>query len=105
MAYGTLQNIGIKGIICALPDNKVDTTEHYDTFGKETVDKVIESTGVESTYRVLPKQTVSDLCYVAAEKLIERLGWEKESIDAILATYSAKFNKDVEATAKALLKP
>lgn len=30
---------------------------------------------------------------------------EKESIDAILATYSAKFHKDVEATAKALLKP
>ena len=30
---------------------------------------------------------------------------EKESIDVILATYSAKFNKDVEATAKALLKP
>lgn len=30
---------------------------------------------------------------------------EKENIDAILATYSAKFNKDVEATAKALLKP
>ena len=30
---------------------------------------------------------------------------EKESIDAILATYSAKFNKYVEATAKALLKP
>lgn len=30
---------------------------------------------------------------------------EKESIDAILATYSAKFNKDVKATAKALLKP
>ena len=30
---------------------------------------------------------------------------EKESIDAILAAYSAKFNKDVEATAKALLKP
>lgn len=30
---------------------------------------------------------------------------EKENIDAILETYSAKFNKDVEATAKALLKP
>lgn len=30
---------------------------------------------------------------------------EKESIDTILATYSAKFQKDVEATAKALLKP
>ena len=30
---------------------------------------------------------------------------EKENINAILATYSAKFNKDVEATAKALLKP
>ncbi len=84
MAYGTLQNIGIKGIICALPDNKVDSTEHYDKFGKETVDKVIDSTGVKSTYRVLPKQTASDLCYVAAEKLIEKLTWEKDTIDAII---------------------
>lgn len=84
MAYGTLQNIGIKGIICALPDNKVDSTEHYDKFGKETVDKVIDSTGVKSTYRVLPKQTASDLCYVAAEKLIEKLAWEKDTIDALI---------------------
>lgn len=30
---------------------------------------------------------------------------ERTSIDDILAAYSAKFNKDVEATAKALLKP
>ena len=30
---------------------------------------------------------------------------ERENIDDILATYSQKFNKDVEATARALLKP
>lgn len=84
MAYGTLKEVKIKGIMCALPDNQVDSTEHYHKFGKETVDKVMESTGVKSTYRVLPGQTASDLCYVAAEKLIRDLSWEKESIDVLI---------------------
>ena len=84
MAYGTLQNISVKGITCALPDNKVSTISYYDVFGQETVNRVIKSTGVESTYRVLPKQTVSDLCYVAAEKLMQKLNWEKESIDVLV---------------------
>lgn len=84
MAYGSIQNLRVRGIICALPDNKIETTSYYKTFGKETVDKVIESTGVESTYRVLPKQTASDLCFVAAEDLIKKLEWEKESIDVLI---------------------
>ena len=84
MACGTLRDLSIKGIICALPDNKVDTTMHYNKFGKDTVDKVIESTGVKSTYRILKRQTASDLCYVAAEELLKRLGWERESIDVLI---------------------
>ena len=47
MACGTLKDLSIKGIICALPDNKVDTTMHYNKFGKDTVDKVIETYGLE----------------------------------------------------------
>lgn len=98
MAYGTLQNIGIKGMVCALPDNKVETTAHYDKYGQETVDKVIESTGVKSTYRVLPRQTVSDLCYIAAEKLIEKLGWEKDTVDAlVLVSHAPDYNRPATA--------
>lgn len=84
MACGVLRDLSIRGIVCALPDNKVETAAHYSKFGKETVDKVIESTGVRSTYRVLPKQTASDLCFVAAEHLLKQLGWDKDSVDVLV---------------------
>lgn len=84
MAKGVLRDLSIRGIVCALPDNQVETTAHYSKFGQETVDKVIESTGVRSTYRVLPRQTASDLCFVAAENLLEQLGWDKDSVDVLI---------------------
>lgn len=84
MASGILENLSIKGIVCAVPDNKVETTAHYEKFGKATVDKLIESTGVQSTCRVLAKQTASDLCFMAAESVIEKLEWDKESIDVLV---------------------
>lgn len=84
MACGVLRDLSIRGIACALPDNKVETTAHYSKFGKETVDKVIDSTGVRSTYRVLPKQTASDLCFVATEHLLKQLGWDKDSVDVLI---------------------
>lgn len=84
MAFGVLRDLAVRGIVCALPDNKVETTEYYSRFGKETVDKVIDTTGVQSTYRVLPKQTASDLCFMACEHLLEQLGWDKDSIDVLV---------------------
>lgn len=84
MAKGILRDLSVRGIVCALPDNKVETTAHYSRFGQEKVDKFIKSTGVQSTYRVLPRQTASDLCYVAAENLLEQLGWDKDSIDVLI---------------------
>lgn len=89
MAGGKLRNLSIRGIICALPDNKVLTVSREEQFGKETVDKIIESTGITSTYRVLPRQTASDLCFCAAENLIKKLGWNKEDIDILIFTSHA----------------
>ena len=84
MAYGTLKDIVLKGIVAALPDNKVETISGASKFGDSTIRKLIDTTGVQSTYRVLPKQTVSDLCFSAAEKLISDIGWKRESIDALI---------------------
>lgn len=98
MAYGTLKNIGIRGITCAVPDHRVETAQHYETFGKETVDKVMQSTGVISTYRVLPKQTAADLCCVAAEDLLAGLAWEKDSIDALVfVSHAPDYNRPATA--------
>lgn len=84
MARGKLEHLEIKSIVAALPDHKTETIAGIDKFGKNTVEKLIETTGVQSTYRALPGQTASDLCFAAAEKAIDKLGWEKESIDILI---------------------
>lgn len=98
MANGALYDLTIRGIVAALPDNKQETVSKSVDFGESAVNKLIETTGVKTTYRVLPKQTASDLCYDAAEKMLASLGWEKDSVD-ILVFVSHAPDYDRPATA------
>ena len=84
MAEFKLNGIGIKGISCAVPLNKVDNTEYYDVFGQEAVDNVIKMTGVKSSYRTKEEQTASDLCFVAARNLLEQKKVEPDEIGALV---------------------
>lgn len=94
MAYGVLKNIGVKGLICALPRNRVKTVEHTDKFELKVLERVVEQTGVKSTYRTKKTQTISDLCYEAGKELIEKLEWDKESIGAlVLVTHAFDYKR------------
>lgn len=84
MPYGTLHNITLRGITCAIPDNRVFTTDRTDLFDEEKLKRFEEGTGVISTYRTLEGQLASDLCYEAAEALLKKLGWERESVGALI---------------------
>lgn len=84
MSCGTVSNISIKGISCAVPDNIVKTEDYYDRFGPEVVDKFIKMTGVNSRYIASHKQCVSDLCYTAAKRLLSQLKWDPGSVDIIV---------------------
>lgn len=89
MAFGRLEKVKMKGIVCALPDNCVKTEEHTEQFDPETLARVKAQTGVEQTFRVKENQTVSDLCCAAADRLIQELNWKRESIGAIVLTTHA----------------
>lgn len=52
--------------------------------GKKAVKKFIKTIGVEERYIAAEEQTSSDLAYVAAEQLLKKLGWDRESIDALI---------------------
>lgn len=84
MASGKLYNVEIKGIACAVPDNIKRSEEYNEVFGEESVQKFINMTGVKTRYVALDEQCASDLCYVAAKKLLEKLEWEPSSIDALI---------------------
>lgn len=84
MATGILKNVEIKGIACAVPDHIINNVEYNETFGEESVQKFINLTGVKTRHVAFDEQCTSDLCYAAACRLMEKLGWEPSSIDALI---------------------
>jgi len=84
MAKFHFDNICIDGIACAVPAWKLSVTSFYDSFGEKVVDDFIKMTGVKEVYRAIEEQTASDLCFIAAEKLLEANGIERNRIDAVV---------------------
>lgn len=81
---GILKNVRIAGIACAVPEKKINYTDFFNSFGEKNVKKFVKMTGVKERHIADKNQTSSDLAYEAAVKLIEKLGWERETIDGII---------------------
>jgi len=84
MAKGTINNVKIKGMACAVPDTIVKTTDYYDKFGEDFVRKFTKVVGIEQRHRSDGLITTSDLCYAAAQNLFSELDIAKESIDTLI---------------------
>ena len=82
MAFFSIPNVKIKGISACVPP-KVEENKNIPIYTPEEADKVIETTGVERKHIISDGITACDLCFKAAELLIEKLGWERDSIDAV----------------------
>lgn len=83
MAFLKIPNVAIKGISACVPP-MVEENRDIPFYTPEEAEKVIESTGVERKHVVADSGiTASDLCLKACEKLIDELGWERDSIDLI----------------------
>lgn len=84
MATGVLDNVEIKGIACAVPERIKRSEEYNEVFGAENVQKFINMTGIKTRHVALDEQCTSDLCYVAAKRLLEKLAWAPTSVDALI---------------------
>ncbi len=82
MAFFSVKNVAIRGISACVPSTVEENKDLAIYHGDEAAD-VIKSTGIERKHICRNGETVSDLCLKAAEKLIEELGWDKESIDLL----------------------
>ena len=87
MVEGPIQGVRLAGIASAVPCQMADPAVPIKTFGSEDVEKILSSTGTrrrrlaEQTH---PRMCVSDLCAVAAPRLLEDLGWDRDSVDALV---------------------
>lgn len=79
MALFTIKNVRFKGISASVPETKISTYD-YDFFSPEDAETFVKTVGIENRYVANHGECASDLCKLAAERLIEELEWERESI-------------------------
>jgi 3-oxoacyl-[acyl-carrier-protein] synthase-3 len=73
----------IAGLVSCLPPRAVENAEFEERFG-DGVKEVTKMTGVERRFYVDDGVALSDLCQRAAEHLMEKLEWERDSIDGLI---------------------
>jgi 3-oxoacyl-[acyl-carrier-protein] synthase-3 len=84
MAFLSFNNVGINGVSACVPKNIRKNKDLEDLLGKDELNKVIKSIGIQEMRQVDEGVTPSDLCYEAALTLIEDLQIDKSDIDLVL---------------------
>lgn len=74
----------IAGIVTCLPREEVGNAAFSEAFGEAAVEDVARMTGVRARRRAAPGITTRDLCREAGARLLADLGWEPESVDAVI---------------------
>lgn len=85
MAKMMNKGVRIAGITAAIPDNHTTIYElggkYFDREFLDTMHKTVE---VENIYICRPDQSSGDLGYAAADRLLDDLGWDRESVDGLM---------------------
>lgn len=81
---GKIENICIRGMISAVPRNEVCNKEYVDKIQDHRIQRQIKLTGIDKRRVTVGKQKASDLAAVAADELLERLHWDRNSIDILI---------------------
>ena len=83
MAVWNIKNVSLRGVTGTVPDNPVKSAD-LPIFTQEEADTFDRTVGIRNRYIAPDSICSSDLCQDAGERLLEALGWEKESVDVLL---------------------
>lgn len=85
MAYFQIKNVAIKGISACVPERVLRNAD-YPYLSKEDIEKYIATIGVKERHCAVPDGSIctSDLCYKAADTLINDLLWDREEIQLLI---------------------
>lgn len=84
MPYFKFNNIKITGIATSIPSHIVKADDRTAVWGKEYIEKFKANVGIEQIHTTAEHQTAADLCYDAAERLIQHKNINREEIGALL---------------------
>lgn len=82
--YGKYDNIKIRGIASAVPTMVIDNVKCAEKLGNRRAKKQVMLTGIRHRHCVAKGQSASDLSCVSAEKLLQKLAWDRKEIRVIV---------------------
>lgn len=83
MAIFEIPDIRIVGLSACVPQ-KILSNHDYKWISQKDRDQIIKTIGVETRHVAEAGQTTSDLCFQAAEQLLDELKWEKSEINLLI---------------------
>jgi 3-oxoacyl-[acyl-carrier-protein] synthase-3 len=83
MAIFSIPNIRISGMAAAVPAKVVSNLDYKWITLKER-QQVVKMIGVEQRHIAEKGQTTADLCFAAADRLLDDLGWDRNEIQALI---------------------
>jgi len=83
MALFSIHKTKISGIAAAVPRNRKSNIDYHWIPVRER-ESLVKNIGVETRRVAMKGTTTSDLCFAAAEKLVEELHWERSEIELLV---------------------
>ncbi len=83
MAFLSINNVAIRGVAVAVP-KMVKVAAEQAFFTPVEAENFTNVTGVVSSHVAPADMTLSDLCEVAANRLLDAVGWERNRVDLIM---------------------
>ncbi len=96
MSSSCISDVAISGVSCAVPTH-IDKLAQFDG-DKDKIERFVKTTGISERRLAHSLQTCSDLCKVAAEKLIVHKKYERNSFDGLIfVSQSADYHQPATA--------
>lgn len=83
MATNLIRGVRLAGVAAGVPEHVRTLEDDEAVFGADAR-KIAESTGVRARRVVQGTTCTSDLCHAAGDRLLDDLGWPRDSIDALI---------------------
>lgn len=84
MALSTLHNVRFAGMASCVPHRVLDNIRDCPPSQRSERERLVRNIGIQNR-RICPEwQTFSDLAFVATEKLLTDLQWQRDDIDALI---------------------
>jgi 3-oxoacyl-[acyl-carrier-protein] synthase-3 len=74
----------VLGVVSCLPSQEIDNSFFLQRFNESEINDVCRMTGVEKRRWADDRTTTRDLCRVAGKRLLDGLGWDPGSVDALI---------------------